>query len=99
MRGRGTVMLEWSWRVEGPRSIRFGSWSSDRKLSNGLVRLRGQRVIGICLEGRLPEIVVALSRRTWVHSFSTVEGQPDWTLFLPNGECVSVVGGRVKRLR
>jgi hypothetical protein len=30
MSGDYTIRVEWSWRVEGLRSIRFGSWSSDR---------------------------------------------------------------------
>ena len=34
--GKATLMLEWSWRVEGARSIAFGSFSSDTKIESGL---------------------------------------------------------------
>jgi hypothetical protein len=95
--GEATVMIEWSWRVERPRSIAFGSWSTDRRMDFGISRLEGHRVEGIAVEGRLPELVVALSGGLWVHAFSTVEGQPQWTLFLADGSWVTVAGGGLVR--
>ena len=97
LRGEATVMIKWSWRVERPRSIAFGSWSTDRKMDFGIARLEGRRVEGITVEGRLPELVLALSGGRWVHAFSTVEGQPEWTLFLPDGSWLTVVGGGLVR--
>jgi hypothetical protein len=95
LRGEAGVMIEWSWRVERPRSIAFGSWSTDRRMGFGIARLEGHRVEGITVEGRLPELVIALSGGLWVHAFNTAEGQPEWTVFLPDGSWLRVDGGRL----
>lgn len=95
--GQATVMIEWSWRVERPRSIAFGSWSTDRKMDFAIPRLAGRRVESIAAEGRLPELVIALSGGLWVHAFTTVEEQPQWVLFLPDQSWLHVVGGRLAR--
>ena len=95
--GEATVMVQWSWRVERPRSIAFGSWSTDRRMDFGIARLEGHRVEGITVEGRLPELVIALSGGLWVHAFNTAEGQPQWTVFLPDQSWLTVDGGRPLR--
>jgi hypothetical protein len=92
-RGQYSVMVEWSWRVESPRSVEFGSWSRDRKIATGLASLQGHTVTAITVEGRLPELVIELSGGRWLHSFMTAEGQPRWVVFLPGGECISVERG------
>ncbi len=86
-------MLEWSWRVESRRAVRFGSWSGDRKVSNGLASLTGRSIIELGVEGRLPELNVALTGGVWLHSFMTAEGQPAWTVFLPDGSWLCVERG------
>lgn len=96
-KGDATVMVQWSWRVEGPRSVRFGSWSLDRKMNHGIRGLRGRTVLDVALAGRIPELVITLSGRVWVQSFTTVEGQPQWTLFFGEGDWCRVVRGRLER--
>jgi len=73
-------MIEWSWRIEKPRSILGGSWSSERKWLGFLQELIGAKVTGIRVQGVLPEIEVALSNGLRVASFMTAEGQPSWSL-------------------
>jgi hypothetical protein len=97
LRGEATVMIEWSWRVEGVRTIRFGSWSGERKMSNGIETLKGRKVEDVSVGCRLPEIVIRLSANLWVHSFTTVEGQPKWTLFLPDRSWLCVERGNLVR--
>lgn len=96
MKGEATVMIEWSWRVERAQSIAFGSWSGDRKISNGLRKLENLSVVEIGVEGRLPELVVQLSGSFWVHSFVTVEGQPEWCLFLNRNRWVDCAKGKLR---
>jgi hypothetical protein len=96
-RGEATVMLEWSWRVERLRSIYFGSFSGDRKIANGLAKLQGLEVLDVTIEGRLPELVVRLSGNIWVHSFNTIESQPEWCLFVPTGGWVDSHVGKLRR--
>ena len=97
IKGEATIMIEWSWRVEGPRVVRFGSWSGERKITNGVARLEGQKVTAVSIEGKLPEIMIGLSENLWVRSFTTVEGQPRWTLFMPDGSYLYVEAGRLQR--
>jgi hypothetical protein len=80
--GEVGIMLQWSWRVERPRSVLFGSWSKTRVISNQLKKLQGTTVLDVSVEGRLPELVLQISGGHWVHSFTTVDGQPQWCLFL-----------------
>ena len=88
-------MIEWSWRIERARSIEVGSWSTDRRIDGAIPRLIGPKVSEISVAGRLPELVVALSDDRWVHSFMTTGGQPEWTLFLPDGSWLTVESGRL----
>jgi hypothetical protein len=79
--GQATIDLEIGWRVERPRSVFFGSSSSDRRIDNCLRKLQGSKIVSFSLQGRLPELMVELSGGLWLHSFVTWEGQPDWTIF------------------
>jgi hypothetical protein len=97
-KGEATVMLALSpWRVERPRSVAFGSGSGERKIDHGLRTLVGRHVLDLTLEGRLPELVVALSGGLWVRNFVNYEGQPGWTLFLPDETCVFTERGVLQR--
>ena len=84
IKGEYTLMIEWSWRVERLRSIWFGSFNTKREIENRLEKLVGLTIESIGVECRLPEIVVALSNKKRVHSFTTSDGQPDWILFFNN---------------
>ena len=94
-RGEAEVMIEWSWRIEGARSVLLGSWSLERKITNGVRALMKRRVTDLTLDGRLPELSIELSGGGWVHSFMTAEGQPEWTVFLPGGSWLCVEAGRL----
>lgn len=96
-KGEATAMLEWSWRIEKAKSVMFGSFSGERKIAHGLQTLVGQEILDVATEGRLPELVIHLSSGLWVHSFTTVEGHPQWTLFLPGNACVSSRLGRLEK--
>ncbi|NJK45914.1 MAG: hypothetical protein HC933_18080 [Pleurocapsa sp. SU_196_0] len=82
IKGQFGVMIQWSWRIESPRTIACGSWSSKRKISKGIERLSGLFIEQIALSNRLPEISVCLSSGRWLQSFQTSEGQPGWVIFL-----------------
>lgn len=99
LKGQATVMIQWSWRIERQGSIVLGSWSGERKMTNGIAQLKDRVVTAIALEGRLPELNLALSDGLWVHSFMTHEGQPEWTIFLFDGSWVGISRGRLYRWR
>jgi hypothetical protein len=95
--GEVSLMLQWSWRVESPRAIQFGSWSEDPRITRGVASLEGHTILGVELEGRLPELVLTLDRRRWLHTFMTAEGQPRWFIRLHDGAWLSVERGRLIR--
>lgn len=78
--GELTLMIEWSWRVERPRSILGGSWSAERRWPSMFKHLIGCQVTQIDFLGTLPEISLCLSNGLRVVSFMTAEGQPSWAL-------------------
>ena len=80
-KGELTIMIEWSWRVEKEQEIMFGSWSDDSEFHELLQKLKGLMLKSISFQFWLPEVVVELSNSTWVCSFATVEGDPEWALF------------------
>jgi len=96
-KGEATLMVEWSWRVETRGAVKFGSWSGNKKMDNGIARLRNLKVLDISLVGRLPEVYIHLSGARWIHTFQTREAQPAWTVFLPDRTWITFRGGRVLR--
>lgn len=84
LKGQYTISLNWHWRVELPKSVSFGSSSTNQKITNGVNRLQGLKITELTTEGRLPELVVQLSGKLWIHSFTTEETQPEWGLLFNN---------------
>jgi hypothetical protein len=77
-RGEWTLMIEWSWRIEGKRRVWCGSWSDGARWPRAFARMEGARVDSVSLYGRLPEIDLKLSNGLHLLSMVTVEGDPDW---------------------
>ena len=97
-KGVAGVMIEWSWRAESAKAIRFGSFNMNAKMNHEIARLRG-RIENISLFSRLPEILIQLSGGSWISSYMTANGQPQWAIFLPDKSWLVVRRGRVVRER
>lgn len=82
--GEFSLMLDCDWRIEKPRSIWFGSFCSYKRIENQINHLLGKTVKNIKFIGELPELVISLTPNLRVVSFNAYEGQPDWTIFLPD---------------
>ncbi|MBM3933275.1 MAG: hypothetical protein FJ319_03065 [SAR202 cluster bacterium] len=95
-KGDGTAMLEGEWRVEEGRTIAFSSASGEQRIRNGIGSLVGLKVEGVEVQGRLPELVIAPSGGVWVTAFTLLERHPQWTLYIPDGSCVTSRSGRVE---
>lgn len=78
--GQMSLMVEWSWRIEGRHSIIAGSWSDERTWSRAFRCLTGATVREAKLFGRLPEIELVLSNDARLLSFNS-PGDPCWMLF------------------
>ena len=78
--GELTLMIEWSWRIERPKSVLGGSWSSQKIWPGMFQKLLGGTVTDIQLFGVLPEVCVFLSNGMRVSSFMISDGQPAWAL-------------------
>lgn len=79
-RGEWTLMIEWSWRVEGKRRVWCGTFSDGERWPRAFKRIEGTNVASINLYGRLPEIDLGLSNGLHVLSMMTAEGDPAWKL-------------------
>jgi hypothetical protein len=79
-RGEISLMVEWSWRIEGPNSILVGSWSDEGQWTEHFDKLVGSTVKDVILLGALPEIQVSFSNLMQIASFMTAEGQPAWSI-------------------
>ncbi|MFL5237724.1 MAG: hypothetical protein ACJ8EL_09000 [Rhizomicrobium sp.] len=79
--GEMSLMVEWSWRIEGVRSILCGSWSDEPLWPKTFAKLKKAKVNEVSLFGRLNEVDVKLDNKIHVVSFSTIEGYPQWTIF------------------
>ena len=84
--GAMSLMIEWSWRIEGRRSILCGSWSDDEKWPKAFRLACNATVASATLFGRLPEIELCLSNGVHVLSFMSAEGNPHWVLFDRRGD-------------
>ena len=78
--GELSLMIEWSWRIERPKSILGGSWTAEGRWPRMFDELKGATVSEVQLYGQLPEICVSLSNGFRVASFMTAQGQPAWAL-------------------
>lgn len=96
LRGDATLVLEWSWRFETESGVAFGSSSSAPFVAAQLAELRGQRVTGIRLEGRFPELVLELSGGLRARSLACIESDPGWWLWLPDRSSLRWEDGAVR---
>jgi hypothetical protein len=97
-RGQWTLMIEWSWRIEGKKKIWCGSWSDGERWPRAFSRLQGATVVSASLFGRLPEITLRLSNGLSVVSMMTAEGDPAWALIARDRGVVTslcVLSGRL----
>jgi hypothetical protein len=78
--GDWTLMIEWSWRIEGPRAVSAGSWSSEAEINRVLRKLLHAHVVRVETFGKIPEICISLSNNKSILSFVTVKGDPVWSL-------------------
>lgn len=95
--GEVKLMLEWSWRVESPGAIQFGSWSENPRITRGVASLEGHTILEVELAGRLPELVLTLDGKRWLHTFMTAERQPAWAIRLQDGAWLGVNRGHLYR--
>ena len=99
LRGEASIVLEWSWRFETASGVAFGSSSAPPYVYAQLLELRGQRVTGVTLEGRCPELILELGNGLRARSLTCVEGDPGWWLWLPDKSSLHWEDGAVRRER
>lgn len=78
--GELSLMIEWSWRIERPKSILGGSWTSERRWPGMFKKLKGSTVTNVEVYGHIPEVCVSFSNGLRITSFMTAEGQPEWAI-------------------
>ena len=59
-RGEFSLCVEWSWRIENKRSIWFGSFSGNQRMSNQLPKLKNKTVNGhFSITVEIPYIIMS----------------------------------------
>ena len=97
LKGQASILITWDWRVERQCSVEFGSASSERKITNGIERLKGLTVESIEVFGRIPELVIQFRENRWLRSFVVIETQPEWGVFFRDGSCLYVKKGTIRK--
>jgi hypothetical protein len=96
--GEFTLIIEWSWRIEGKRRIWCGSWSDAERWPRALKCLQDATVVAVSATGRIPEIDITLSNGLHIVSCMTAEGDPEWGLVRRRGGEILSVGVSAGRL-
>jgi hypothetical protein len=86
------LMIEADWRIEELCTIVCGSSSDEELWEPTFACLIGKHVIDVTTFGCLSEVLISLSGGLHVASFSTLEGDPGWTLFDRRGSAEIAVG-------
>ena len=95
-KGEQTIMIEWSWRVEGKNSIIVGSSSENEEIDKVPELVIGKALENVEFFGRLPEISIKFNNALWLLTFMTEEGSPEWSIKLKNGEWLGVSDGEFR---
>ncbi|MBJ2154019.1 hypothetical protein [Paracoccus sp. IB05] len=96
--GQIGLTLESSWRIEDNYSIICGSWSDDSLWQPSFDRLKIGRIVNCDLFGALPEVAITTDGGVRFVSFSTTDGQPQWSLVDRRNKpdrWLSIRGGRL----
>ena len=96
--GVWTLMIEWSWRIEGKRRIWCGSSSDETRWPRAFAYLVGASVESVSLYGRLPEISMDMSNGLHILSMMTAVGDPEWGLIQRSGRDSTSIDVRAGRL-
>jgi hypothetical protein len=80
--GEAGLMLDAGWRIEREDGILADFRSGKADMRRAVSSLKGRRVAGIDVEGRLPEISVRLSGGLWVRSLTVSLEGTEWALFV-----------------
>lgn len=96
LQGEVSLVFEWSWRFETASGVAFGSGSEAPFVYAQLIELPGQRVTGIRLEGRFPELILELSGGLRARSLACVEEDPGWWLWLPDRSSLHWEDGAIR---
>ncbi|MEM8651365.1 MAG: hypothetical protein AAGF54_12605 [Pseudomonadota bacterium] len=97
--GEMGLMIEWSWRIEGKKTIFCGSWSENINWQRVNSVLIGQKIVELSVFGHLPEVEVKFENGTRFLSFMTERAHPMWSLFDRTGDKPSNIYSEHGRLK
>ena len=90
---RAWIMIEWSWRVEQGSRILLGSFNSDSELNAIIDLIESSEVSGASFSGEIPELSVTFSNGLRLASFTTITGDPEWSIHV-SGTTLHFASGR-----
>ena len=94
-KGEFSVMLDCDWRIENKNLIQCGSFCEAEEIEEAIQSLVGDSIAHLETIGDLKELVLVLNSGRKVVSFTSVVGDPEWCLFLPNKMALGAKNGEV----
>jgi hypothetical protein len=85
MFGEAHISVDWDWRIEKERVVKFGSSLQGSEIERGLRAPRSEGLERGVL-GRIPEFKVELLSGNTLRSMVIANGWPEWSLKLPDGK-------------
>ena len=82
LKGRATIMMQSVWRVDGPRSISFGSLFGAKARARRLSDLVGTAIDTFEIDGATRELVLSLSDGKTLRTFTEYTSQPQWVILV-----------------
>ena len=79
-KGESCIGIEWSWRIQKQYDILLGSFNEDKEIEQILSMLNKETIESLGFFGDIPELEVQFRSGIRLLSFSTVDGNPEWSV-------------------
>lgn len=90
------IGIEWSWRIQKGCRVLLGSWDEPGEIDSVAGLLEGRTVSSVSFFLEVPEVRVRVDGGLPLLSFTTVSGDPQWTLRNAQQRYLYFEGGRYR---
>jgi len=92
-KGEACIHLDWDWRCEAGSAVVFGSSNSSPAIERGIQTLQGAKVVGIAINGKVPEVSIEFSNGYRLISAAMLPDGSEWSVRLGGEIYLSVKKG------
>ncbi|MBD8530731.1 MULTISPECIES: DUF3027 domain-containing protein [unclassified Massilia] len=83
--GEACIHIGWDWRCEAGNAVLFGSSSSRPAIERGVRTLHGSKVVGIAINGKVPELSIEFSTGLRLITAAMLPNGSEWSVRLGEG--------------